>query len=173
MRGFSFSNFDEKREQKLVQDFKSLAIAKLGIAGVLFLINSLLGLWVGTAGLMVGGLAGGVHLSGTVLRSNFRRVNSTGFRVKAFRQVRTPNRARAYRRGTSRTAGGKSGGSSGDDGGDSGGDPPSSNTYPFLVTPFQNFYRKLNSVLLPWRVWCCLGCWCLPCHNRSVVEVSA
>jgi len=175
LRGFSFSNYNAERRQQLNSDFKSLAKVKLGIATGLFFINPFLGLWVGMAGLMLVGLAGGVRLSDAVLRSNFRRVNSVKLRVKVFRQART-NRARAYRRGASRTVADRgSGDADGDDGGsdsDSGGDPPDCNTYPLLVAPFPIFLQKKNHSF-SWHVLCGLGCWRLLRHVCSVKEESA
>ena len=180
MRGFSFSNFDAKRRRKLAEDIKSLALVKLGISAVLFLLNPFLGIWVGTAGLMLGGLAGGVRLSGAILRPSFRRIKNTGFRVKVFRQARVINRARAYRRGASRAAVAGGGKDSGDGGSESdSGDPPGPD-FSFPVTLFQKIYRKPNSLLFPWRALPVLawrgrgsGCWRLLCHAHLIEEVAA
>jgi len=84
LRGFSFSNFDAKRRRKLAEDIKSLALVKLGISAVLFLLNPFLGIWVGTAGLMLGGLAGGVRLSGAILRPSFGELRTQNFASKYF-----------------------------------------------------------------------------------------
>jgi len=172
LRSFSFSNFDAKRCQKLVEDIKAMALVKMGIAGVLFLINPFLGIWLGTAGLMLGGFAGGVRLSYAISQHNFRAKN-TGVRAQIIRSMHVHNHARDYRRGASSTA--IAGGGSDDS--DGGSDPDSSDppgpNLSFLVTPFHNSSLKPNSFLSPWRLGYVLDCWRLLCHLCSAKGVSA
>ena len=166
MRSFSFSNFDATRRRNLAGSIKSMAFVKLGVAGVLFLLNPFLGIWVGTAGLVTAGIAGCMRLPDVILRPKFQRARNTELRIKVFRSVRVHNHARAYRRSASRPALAVAGGGDDSDGGSESdsGEPPGP-SYPFHVTPFQNFYRKSNSFLSPLRLGYALDCWCsLCCH---------
>ena len=143
---------------------KSMAFVKLGIAGVLFLINPFLGFWVGTAGMMTVGLAGGVRLIPTFDRKVNRCSQNTGLRLKTFRRIRVHNHTRAYRSASRPSFTHAAGGDDSDGGSKSdSGDPPGPNL-PFLVTPSQNFYRNPDSFLSPWRVLFGFGCWCLSCR---------
>jgi hypothetical protein len=172
LHNFSLSNFDATRRRKIEYDLKSLAIVKLGISAALFLINPFLGIWVGTASLMLGGLAGGIHLSGVIFQPNIRRVNNTGLRIKVFRSARIHNRARAYRSASRSSFAHASGGD--DSGGDSesdSGDPPE-HGISFPVTPFEYFYRKTDNSLLPWHVLYASDCWYLTCCKYPVEVVS-
>ena len=165
LRSFSFSNFDAKRRRKLAEDIKSLAFVKMGIAGLLFLTNPFLGIWVGTAGLMLGGLAGGMRLPDVNLRPNSRLVKNIALRVKVTRSGRVRNNARARRSASRPCIDNSSGGDDSGGGSESdSGDPPGP-SFSFPVTPFQNFYRKANSFLSPWHLNYALGCWRLLCHQ--------
>ena len=171
MRGSSFSNFDTNRKQELTESFKLMALVKLGIAGVLFLISPFLGIWVGSAGLALGGLAGGIRLMPAFGGRASKCFQNTGLRLKLFRQVRVSNRARTARSSRSASRPAFSNASGGDDsGGDSESDSGDS-SYPlelnisFPVTPFQELYRKLNSFLFPWSLSYDHDCWRLPCHQ--------
>jgi hypothetical protein len=171
LQGFSFSNFDTIRQRYIVTNFLVMAIAKIGIAGILFLINPFLGIWVGSAGLALGGLAGGIRLMPTFGGKASKCFQNTGLRLKLFRQVRISNRARTARSSRSASRPAFTNASGGDDsGGDSESDSGDSSDQPglnlsFHVTPFQELYRKLNSFLSLRRLSCDLGCWRLPCHQ--------
>ena len=177
MRCFSFSNFDAERRRNLANDFKAMAILKMAIAVTLSWINPFLGAWIGAAGLMSAGLAGGLRLPGVISRSNFRRAKSTSFRVKVIRHVNVHNHARAYR-SAPRSALTHASEGDGSDGGDSesdSGDPsdPPGLKLSFPVTQFQNFDRKQNNFLSPWRLSYAPNCWCLPCCQNQAKGVSA
>ena len=164
LRGLSFASFDTERRRKLSKDIKSLAVVKLGIAGVLFFINPLLGFWFGTAGFMTAGLAGGVRLIPTFDRKVNRCSHNTGLMLKTFRRIRIHNHTRAYRSASRPAFASASGGDDSGGGAESdSGDPPGPNL-PFPVTPFQNFSRKSDSFLSPWHVLCGFGCWRLSCR---------
>ena len=173
MRGFSFSNFDAERRRKVAKDIKSMAFVKLGIAGLLFLINPFLGVWVGSAGLMLGGLAGGMSFVPAFAGKANSYYRNTGLRQKAFRQVRVCNYSRARRSASRSTFAKASGGDSSDGGSESdSGDPPGP-SFSFPVTPIQYFYKKTNSFISPWRLRYVLGCWHLFCRSCQARGVSA
>ena len=173
MRSFSFSNFDAKRRRELAGDIKIMVIVKMSIAGVLFLVNPFLGIWVGTAGLMLGGIVGGMRLPDVISRPNFRQAKDTGLRFKVFRRAHVHNHARAQRSASRPSFAHASGGDDSDGGSESdSGDPPGPN-FSFPVTPSQNFYRKPNSFISPWRLRHTLGCWRLLCRQCPSKEVSA
>jgi len=165
---FSFSNFDAKRRQRLAKDFRTLAIAKLGIAAGLFFINPFLGIWLGTSALMLGGFAGGVRLLPTFNGRTSKGSRNTGRQFKISGRVSGRNHTRAYRcRSVSRTAFANGGGNDSDGGSESdSGDPPKY-SFSFPVTQFQKIYRKRNSYFLTlWRIlrafdsWRLLRCQC-------------
>ena len=173
MRGFSFSNFDAERRRKLAKDIKSMAFVKMGIAVALFLMNPFLGVWVGSAGLMLGGLAGGMRFVPAFGGKTNKCSRNTGLRLKTFRQVRVCNYSRARRSASRPAFTSASGGDSSDGGSESdSGDPPGP-SFPFLVKPFQYFYRKPNSFISPWHVLRGFGCWHLSCNNSFLRGVLA
>ena len=177
MRYFSFSNFEVERRRNLAKDFQAMAVVKMGIAVALSCINPFLGAWIGAAGLMSAGLAVGIRMPDVISRPNFRRTKNTGFRVKVIRHVNVHNHARAYR-SAPRPALAHASGDDGSDGGGSESDSGDSSDPPrlifsFPVTQFQNFNRKQNSFLSPWRLSYAPTCRCLPCRQYLAKGVSA
>ena len=175
MQRFSFSYFDTKRRHNLAKDFKTMAAVKLGIALLLSSVSPFLSIWVGAAGLMSAGLAGGMRLPDFISRHNFRIVKNAGLRAKVFRRTHVRNHARAYRSaprpafaGASR--GDDSGGGSESDSGPSDSDPPGF-IFSLLVIPFQSIYRKSNSFQFLCRVLSGFGCWRLFCHINTAKVV--
>jgi len=109
-------------------------------------------------------------------------LNISGIKVSSFIRHNSHNHGRAHRSASRPAFAHASGGGDSSDGGgsDSGGDPPDCNSYPFLVIPLQNLYRKLSNFLFPWRVSPVLACWgrgsgcCwLSYHDCSTKVVSA
>ena len=147
MQNISTSYFDKKRQQEVSKFFGKSAIAQFAMGGMLCFLSLPLGIWIGTAGIMLGGFAGGVRLLPTFNKGTSRYSKNTGLRLKTSRSTRVRNHARAYRRSASRSAfaGGKN--SSGGDSESGPGDPPGTELS-FLVTLFQKFYQKLNSANL-------------------------
>lgn len=114
-------------------------MVQVAVGGLLCLLSLPLGIWIGTAGLMLGGLAGGVRLLPTFGGKGNKYSQNKGLRLKTFRQIhiRNRNHARAYRRSSSRPAFTGGGSDDSDGGSDSDqGDPPKhslSFVIPFII----------------------------------------
>ena len=180
MRNISSLHFNTARKLKIVKDFITIVITKLGVAGVLYFINPFLGIWLGTSALMLGGFAGGVRLLPTFNGRTSKGSRNTGRQLKISERVSGRNHARSYRRsGASRPAFAGGGGGDSDGGSESdSGDPAGANLLfpPFLsfpVTQFQKFYRKRNSYFLISRcILYTLGSWrLLSCHCSLGVAI--
>ena len=131
MQIFKFVDSNDKRRQKwqkLAEDIKTIGAVKLAIAVILALLSPLLGVWIGAAGIMSFGLAGGVRLARYALphtqaKFHAQRRNTGLFGTKMFRRLgSTHNHARAGRTASRRSTFAKAGGDGGDDDG-SGADP--------------------------------------------------
>ena len=145
LRNFKRSNFNAERRRKIYEDLKSLALVKLAIAVVLFLVNPFLGIWLGTSGLMIGGLAGSARLIPAFSGKTNKCYRDTGLHVKVFHNTHIRNHARAYRRSSSRPA--FTGGSDDAGGGsESDSSDPSGHSFSFLL-PFIIFpkTKKINN----------------------------
>lgn len=171
-----------ERLQRAYKDYKTVTLVQLMIAGVLFPISSLLGLWIGTAGLMIGGLAGGFRLSDHIVRSmtktNIKKFRDANVKFRVIKricsQMNVHNHARAKRSMSRSTFSHASGGDSSDDGGSGSGDSdPASDssalTFPFVFQILK--FLKTDSFTSSWQFknhdCCCLS------RNLSVMEAAS
>lgn len=184
MRSFSFSNFNKKQRKQSVKDFSRIALFGLFLATALCLVSPFAGLWVATASVMTGCLAGAVKFSDHVVRSkaeydaSFSRATKIRERIANLdciclmsKNNHRHNHARGYRRGASSktSTGGNSsdGGSDPDQGEPPDPDHPSILTH-HLLTHLKTFSKtqEKNSFTSLRRVLRSLGCCCLPTHQR-------
>ena len=155
---FSVSNFTVKRSDELFGMFGKTAIAKFFVAFlVLPFLGSFCALWVAVSGLMFAGLAGGVRLSGSFLRSREMRLDTHSKKIYHFDRVfRAPARVRTCarsHRSASRTSfsTAKTGSDDGEsDQGDSS-EPPSPETLPAISQTQKIQSLKLKQFLPSWH----------------------